>query len=378
MAPRSNPSEPTAQTIRPPRELTIDDIEALALGAWILGTGGGGSPYHKLLNMRELYRKGHTVTLIDPMSLDDEAVVAVLSNMGAPLVGQERLADAAFALKPVRTMERYLNREFDAVMSLEIGGGNGVHPLMVAALTGYPVVDADTMGRAYPEAQMTSVAVAGLKCYPLALADIRDNEVIIPRAASWKWMERISRKACTEVGSVAATCKAPRTGREVKDHGILYTTTKAIDLGRAVMEARDQHTDPVAAILESCDGIRLFEGKVVDVERVATEGFLRGQAHLQGLGKDAYSRFTVHFQNEFSVGYKDVEPVVMTPDLICVVDSVSGDGVGTDVIRYGQRVTVLALPSPPVFLTPQGLANVGPRAFGFDLDFHSVFAGDPS
>ncbi|MEC7657007.1 MAG: DUF917 domain-containing protein [Pseudomonadota bacterium] len=359
-----------------PRILTIDDIEALALGAWILGTGGGGTPYHRLLNMRELYKAGHEVTLIDPMSLADDALVAVLSNMGAPLVGQERLADPDFATKPLRTMEDYLGRKFDAVMSLEIGGGNGVHPLMVAAMTGYPVVDADTMGRAYPEAQMTSVAVAGLQCYPLALADIRDNEVIIPRAASWKWMERISRKACTEVGSIASTCKAPRTGREVKDHGILYTTTQAINLGRAVMEARRVHTDPVQAIVEKGAGLRLFDGKVVDVERRATEGFLRGQARIEGLDRDAGAVFTVHFRNEFSVGYRGNAPVVMTPDLICVVDSVSGDGIGTDVIRYGQRVSVLALPSPEVFLSPQGLANVGPRAFGFDLDFRSVFGGD--
>ncbi|MED5573355.1 MAG: DUF917 domain-containing protein, partial [Pseudomonadota bacterium] len=328
-----------------PRILTINDIEALALGAWILGTGGGGTPYHRLLNMRELYKAGRVVTLIDPMGLADDALVAVLSNMGAPLVGQERLADPDFATKPLRTMEDYLGRKFDAVMSLEIGGGNGVHPLMVAAMTGYPVVDADTMGRAYPEAQMTSVAVAGLQCYPLALADIRDNEVIIPRAASWKWMERISRKACTEVGSIASTCKAPRTGREVKDHGILYTTTQAISLGCAVMEARRVHTDPVQAIVEKGVGLRLFDGKVVDVERRATEGFLRGQARIEGLDRDARAVFTVHFQNEFSVGYRGDAPVVMTPDLICVVDSVSGDGIGTDVIRYGQRVSVLALPS---------------------------------
>lgn len=361
--------------IRPPRELSMDDVEALALGAWILGTGGGGSPYHKLLNVRELYKAGKRATLIDPMSLADDATVAILSNMGAPLVGQERLADAEFATKPLRTMEAYLGRKFDAVMSLEIGGGNGVHPLMSACLTGYPVVDADTMGRAYPEAQMTSVAVADLTCYPLALADVRDNEVIIPRAASWKWMERISRKACVEVGSVAATCKAPRTGREVKDHGILYTTTQAIDLGLAVMAARDAHADPVAAILDAADGLHLFEGKVVDVERRATEGFLRGRARVEGLGRDAGGEFTVHFQNEFSVGYLGDEPVVMTPDLICVVDSVSGEGIGTDVIRYGQRVSVLALPGPECFLSPAGLEAVGPRAFGFDLDYRSVFPG---
>ena len=359
----------------PPRDLDIDDIEALAIGAWILGTGGGGDPYHKLLNMRQLYRQGHAITLIDPMSLADDALVAVLSNMGAPLVGQERLADPAFAVKPLRSMERYLGRRFDAVMSLEIGGGNGVQPMLVSALTGYPVVDADTMGRAFPEAQMTSVAVAGLQCYPLALADIRDNEVIIPRAESWHWMERISRKICTEVGSIAATCKAPRTGREIKDHAVLYTTTKAIDLGGAVITARRQHRDPTQAILDACDGLRLFTGKVVDIERRATEGFLRGRAVIEGLGDDAGELFTLHFQNEFSVGYRGEEPVVMTPDLICVVDSVSGDGIGTDVIRYGQRVSVLALPAPEVFLTEAGLRNVGPRAFGFDLDFRSVFAG---
>ena len=34
------------------RQLSADDIEALSVGAWILGAGGGGSPYHGLLNLR--------------------------------------------------------------------------------------------------------------------------------------------------------------------------------------------------------------------------------------------------------------------------------------------------------------------------------------
>lgn len=353
--------------------LTADDIEALAVGAWILGTGGGGDPYQNLLNMRQLNAQGRRVTLIDPLSLDDEALVAVVSTMGAPIVGQERLADAHVAARPVRLMQEYLGRDFDAVMALEIGGGNGLQPMMVGAVTGLPVVDADTMGRAYPEAQMTSVAVAELRCYPLAMSDVRDNDVVISRAASWKWMERTSRKVCTEFGSLAATCKAPRTGAEVKEHGILHTTSQAIRLGRAVIDARKAHADPVQAVIEAASGKLLFHGKVVDVERRATEGFLRGKATVDGLGANVGSRLVVHFQNEFALGYLDGQPVVMTPDLICVLDSVSGDGIGTDVIRFGQRVTVLALPAPAVFLSPKGLDAVGPRAFGFDIDFVSVF-----
>jgi len=38
--------------------ISLDEIEALAVGAWILGTGGGGSPYLGLLNLRRLYAEG--------------------------------------------------------------------------------------------------------------------------------------------------------------------------------------------------------------------------------------------------------------------------------------------------------------------------------
>jgi len=72
------------------RAVTLPEIEQLAIGAWILGTGGGGSPYHGLLNMRTLYREGAAVRLLDPAALADEDDVAVVSFMGAPLVGQER------------------------------------------------------------------------------------------------------------------------------------------------------------------------------------------------------------------------------------------------------------------------------------------------
>ena len=169
---------------------------------------------------------------------------------------------------------------------------------------------------------------------------------------------------------------APRTGAEVKRYGILHTSTQAIRLGEAVMAACRVHEDPVDAILIAGAGKRLFVGKVVDVDRRTTEGFLRGRARIEGLDGDLGKTFTAHFQNEFSVGYLGDDPIVMTPDLICVVDSVSGNGIGTESIRYGQRVTVLALPGPEMFMSDRGLAVVGPRAFGFDLDFRSVFGGN--
>jgi DUF917 family protein len=361
--------EPAGET----RPIEEDELEPLAVGAWILGAGGGGDPYHSWLNLRRLYADGAKVSLMDPRALDDDALVAVVSTMGAPLVGEERLTDPKVAALAVQQMEAHLGHGFDAVMSLEIGGANAFQPLMVAAVTGLPVLDADTMGRAYPEAQHSSFAIGDLRPYPLTLADVRDNAVVVSRVATWKWMERISRKVCTEVGSLAATCKAPRTGREVKEWGVLDTVTQAIGLGRAVLEARRRKDDPVAAVVEHGGGRLLFSGKVVDVARRATEGFLRGTTRMAGLDEDKGRELRVDFQNEFTVGWIDGEVHMSVPDIICILDATTGEAIGTEALRYGQRVKVVGLPAPAVQTTPKGLQHVGPRAFGYDFDFDPLF-----
>ena len=75
------------------RTLDAQDVDDLAVGAWVLGTGGGGSPYLNHLNMQRIAAEGMQFELIDPQELDDKAKVAVVSTMGAPLVMQERLQD---------------------------------------------------------------------------------------------------------------------------------------------------------------------------------------------------------------------------------------------------------------------------------------------
>src|ERR1700731_4351787 len=314
--------------------IVLDDIECLAIGASILGTGGGGSPYLGLLNMRRLYAEGHRVSLMSPLDLADENWVAVVSNMGAPLVGQERLADSRNIARSVEIQQGLLGSKFDAVMPLEIGGGNGIQPLMAAAHLGLSVVDADTMGRAYPEAQMTSVAVGDLRPYPCVLYDPRGIEAVVTKVPSWKWMERVTRKICVEMGSIASPRKAPAPGLGGGEGGIHFTVSKAIGIGRRVREAQQRHEDPIAAILDEAEGKRLFRGKVVDVARRATEGFLRGRCIIEGLDEDRGAKLEIAFQNEWVVAWRardeDREPVAMSPDLICVLDTVSGNAFGTE------------------------------------------------
>lgn len=354
-------------------EFPVEDIDALSVGAWILGTGGGGSPYISEVNLKRLYAEGRRCRIIQPEDLDDDQIIGVVSMMGAPLVLQERLVDPKELARAARLMEETMGCRFSALMSVEIGGGNALSPFLAAALLDLPVVDADAMGRAYPEATHSSFSIGDLRMYPMAIVDCRGVETIVAKTPSWHWMERASRAVCTEFGSIASTCKPPRTGAEVKKWGVLHTVSKAVNIGRAVLEARRLHTDPVAAVIEQEGGKEIFCGKVLDVDRTTGGGFLRGKVKLAGLDADQGRELVMEFQNEWIAVFSGGEVVASTPDLICMLDRDNGESIGTETVRYGQRVSVIALPAPEHLQTPKGLLHVGPRAFGYDFDFRSVF-----
>src|SRR5246127_3094528 len=108
------------------RDITLDDIESLAVGAWVLGTGGGGSPYLGLFKMRALYKEGYRVQLMPAAELADDDWVAAVSNMGAPLVGQERLTDSRTIARAVALMEEHIGARLRGVLALRDGGGNSI------------------------------------------------------------------------------------------------------------------------------------------------------------------------------------------------------------------------------------------------------------
>ena len=125
------------------------------------------------------------------------------------------------------------------------------------------------------------------------------------------------------------------------------TTTKAIAIGHAVREAqrapqRSGRGDPVdRAAARCCSAAR--SSTSTGARPRASCAARRGSTASTTIAARALE---LDFQNEWIVAWRDGEPVAMSPDLICVLDSVAGEAVGTETIRYGQRVTVIALPPP--------------------------------
>jgi DUF917 family protein len=244
-------------------------------------------------------------------------------------------------------------------------------PFTVASRLGIPLVDADGMGRAFPELQMVTPTMYGVAATPMAIADEKGNSAII-MAPTNRWTETIARTITIDMGSTALIALYAMTGRQLKEAMIAGTLTKAEEIGRTIRAAHAAHRDPIAAVAGVTGGFEVFRGKVVDVQRRTERGFARGEALFQGTGADEGSGLTIQFQNENLVAIRDGGILVSVPDLITVLDAETGEPITTEGLRYGFRVVVLGIPCHPKWRTPAGLALVGPRYFGYDVDYLPV------
>ena len=349
--------------------LTESDIDRIAIGVGILGTGGGGSPYLQMLIAKQLLREGKRIRMIRPADLDPDAQIIGLGGIGAPTVSIEKMEEGFEGVRVLKAIEAHTGRKVDAVLGDEVGGGNGIYPMITAAHLDLPVVDADGMGRAFPEVQMTSFFAYGQASQPAALSDADGNTLIITQAKTPQMLEKLMRIATVAMGCTACMTTAPMTGDFVRRYGIAHTTSQAWTLGDAVIRARDAKTDPIAAILAEAGGTFLMTGKVTDIGRRIDGGFVRGTLTVAGLGIDAGRTLVIDIQNEYLVATEGDKRLAMVPDLICIVDSETGRPIGTEEQRYGLRVAILSLPASALLRTDLALALMGPRAFGYDFDF---------
>ncbi len=348
------------------RYLSEDDVEALAVGAAILGTGGGGNPYLGKLRCLQELRRGKPVALLSLEELADDARVVAIGGIGAPSVGIEKLAEGNEGVRALRALEAHYGHKIDALVAAEIGGGNAFEPLIAAAMTGLPVVDGDGMGRAFPEMQMTTFSIYGHASTPAAVADERGNVVLFAHTASEVWFERLARTAVVAMGGTALGVEAPMTGAYVKRAAVPGTVTQAIRLGNLVLEANRQHVNPIPFLCVAERGVHLIDAKIVDLKRHLRGGFSVGEIVLEGINAFTEDRARVVFQNEFLCFERGGKVEVSVPDLILILDADTGHAITTEVLRYGQRVAVLGLPSHPLLRTPEALRVVGPDAFGLD------------
>ena len=129
-----------------------------------------------------------------------------------------------------------MGREITHTTSIEAGGLNSTTPFVVAAQLGLPLVDADGMGRAFPEIQMIVATMHGVSATPMTLADEKGNTAVIDTIDN-SWTERLARTLTVDFGATSMIALYPMTGQQLKGGAFIAGTIGlAEELGRLVRE----------------------------------------------------------------------------------------------------------------------------------------------
>lgn len=359
------------------KTLTKQNIIDILYGCAVLGTGGGGSLAEGLEMMQQDFDEQKELRLVDLNEIPDDAYVATPYGCGAPTDDDKEEPeeyrnlphlDYPASMLAFRKLEEYFGKKFFAVSSTELGGLNTAEALHVACQLGLPIIDGDPAGRSVPELQHSTYFVKNVPIYPMGVATMYGDAVVISDVVDDFRAEKLVRAMAVASNDLVGVVDHPTTGKIIRDAVIPGAISYAMKIGEVLRESKTQNKNCAEEIVKQVSGKILFHGVVTDIPWECVGGFNIGEIQLDGKGTDTDNKYRIWFKNENIVAYKNDKIDVSAPDLICMLDN-EGNPLTTPNFKIGTEMTIFALPAPEIWKTKEGLECFGPRSFGFDFDY---------
>lgn len=333
------------------RVIGEQELKDIIIGASFLAAGGGGAPSQGLKLLDELKSLNKAkVTLLDTEEMADDAWAVMVATIGAPrvMLDAESSPEAVTAFRAMQAEAAREGKKITYLMAGELGGGNTMVPLYVAALEGVPFVDADGNGRAVPELATGLYPAGGIPESPMTMAARNGDTVIIhlKDPLDHHSAEIIARHICMAYGQVAAFSTWVVNRDMIVDKLAPGSITRSIGVGRAFREASG--VDELSEALEEATGAkRLFTGEISRIELKTEGGFDFGTTHLDGVGEWAGRSASIDFKNENMLLRDQAGKVVATvPDLVALVDLEAMSPLTNADTAEGQTVAVFGSKAP--------------------------------
>ena len=356
----------------------IQEATDFVRGCTFYATGGGGLPENGIESlMSEINEKGF-VQITDISEIPDDAVAVCPFLMGSIAPHDEATLkemagfgfidgvnkEKARLAKAIQELEAYIGVKTTVVVPIELAGANTSGPISAGSSLGMMAVDGDYCGRAIPEILQITPYLYDRKWLPVASVDEWDNVCIIKKATNLRVVERIGKLISAGAYGLAGQAGFIMSGKELKETVIAGTLSKSYELGKFIREAQEAHLDHIPQkIAEKVGGWVLAEGKRTDFEDEDRIGYYWGTTTIQS---DAGDEYKIWFKNENHVCWKNGEPFVSSPDLICVVDRHTGEPSPNPKMRQAQDVAIIVLPCDERLRQDKIKKVLDPQYFGFE------------
>ncbi|WP_037361806.1 DUF917 domain-containing protein [Amycolatopsis orientalis] len=338
--------------------LTGEHVDALAAGAVLLGSGGGGDvAVGRMLLRHEL--RNRPVELVPASASPPDTLVVHVGVVGGPDVIAERLIDPDDLALAARTVVEHAGGRLGAIGVIEIGGLNALAGVLAAARLGLPVIDGDLMGRAFPLIHQTTLAIAGHPVTPMALVSSAGDIVVVPQGSA-RMTQALLTSTALAMGGAAALALYPTTTAILDEVGIRGSLSACVGIGAAYLDPR---AGDARALVGMLGGRLLFGGRAEEIR--SRRGADPGCVTLADPVSGATAR--IDCRDEFLAVSRDGRTVAATPDVIVAMDASNRQPLRCDQVRVGQSLVVFALP-PLHRWPPEAGPIVGPGQFGLELE----------
>jgi uncharacterized protein len=357
-----------------PWTFTAADLDALELGARMVGSGGAGDTYTMSLLTRQVLERRGGVTIFPPDKIRPQDAVIPVGLAGSALAFGEKPGSSEVYTQAFEAIAAKVSAPQILVCAYEMAGINAFAPILVAAALGIPVADLDGMGRALPGLHQTTFNASNVSMAPCALVDTSGRRVEISESNAEE-SEQILRLLMGVFGGWAAFAGYAMDGSQAKQAGIHNTLRRTVELGRQFQRSRKQTPTVSEAIVHFCQqtpGSRhIGSGHVVDVR---WESASRGAKGVQSKGTilirfqgtaDRYLR--VEAQNEFLLLIDEGRLVAQVPQIICLLNSHTGIPLLSERIVPGYVVDVVIFAAPPKWDDPAARTLVDVANYGYTL-----------
>lgn len=354
--------------------IEYDWIKPLFWGSIFLGSGGGGKTNNIALLCEELFSKGVNIPLLDIEDLDENKTFAAVGLIGSPEVIDDFYCTGHEGMAALDKLKAMIGTEVEGIFTLECAGVNVLYPILVASLLKVPLIDGDSIGRAFPELQMTTFHLNNQSLAPFVLSNTRQNIYEFNHMDHFL-LDLNIRHILSDADHVGFFAACPSKGRHLKRILIPRTLSLTYEIGKIFMEGSTYEEIMNNLIMTTKNSIygaciELFVGEIENIETVEIKNWQ--SVYLKGIKQNKGEVFQILTQNENLIAYKNNTLAAMVPDLISLINLDTLMPLSNNDLTKGMKVGVIGMPAPLVWKTTHALNIVGPQCFGYKSPYKSL------
>lgn len=329
-------------------KLTKEDCIQALYGGLLLGGGGGGSIQMGFDAVEEAFRHTDAISMLDITELNPEDTVVNVSMVGAPSA-KDTCCTVDHWRTVLKNFENASGARIAGFATCENGGVSTSNGWVISALTGIPMVDAPSNGRAHPTGPMGSI---GLNLCPdymtvqAACGGKGEKYVESVSRGSMTATSHLIRQTAVAAGGLCCVLRNPVTAEYAGKKAAVGAIAQAMAIGKGYMDNKGDVEGILAFLQNEYDAQVICRGTTCGYTLCMDGGYDVGAVHVRADGDD----YELTYWNEYMTMEKNGQRLGTFPDLLCTLDAATGYALSSAEVDNDMDVIMLKIPKSRLIL----------------------------